>query len=186
MAFKQLRLIVDHFDSQALALSSTHMYGFQFATLYSLQHGLPGYAQLLGCFDHRKIADRRIFHKACLEFFCHADLPRGSWRDLLAGQKTIFEPAQQRGGRQLQNLSRPSNTEEFSLRRLVRSLETGNVSIPSQRANMPSSESFTGCGLAALAIENAGYHVVGVVNGQPSQQLDCVFICAHAVVISSR
>jgi hypothetical protein len=40
-----LWLLINHFDSQAFTPALPHQHGFQFAALYTLQHGLPRNAE---------------------------------------------------------------------------------------------------------------------------------------------
>jgi len=47
----KLRLLIDHFDSQALTPALPHENGFELAALYTPQYRLPRNVQFCGGFD---------------------------------------------------------------------------------------------------------------------------------------
>ena len=90
---KKLWLLIDYFDSQAFTPALADQHRFQFAALYTLQHGLPRNAQFRCGFDHRHVLWWRLLHDARPQFIIDANLPRRAWRDLLAGDESIGQPA---------------------------------------------------------------------------------------------
>jgi hypothetical protein len=48
-------LIIYDFDSQAFAATAGDKHGFEFAALYTLQHGLTRDTQFHGCFQHGQV-----------------------------------------------------------------------------------------------------------------------------------
>jgi hypothetical protein len=58
---KQVGLVVYHFDPQTFSAALADMDGVEFATLYTLQHGLAGYAEQFGGLLHHGIALGNVF-----------------------------------------------------------------------------------------------------------------------------
>src|SRR5207302_8103586 len=69
---------------------------------------------------------------------------------------------------------------------LRRWLETRNVAIATQAADMKRREAFTARRCASLTIENAGDHVVRVMHGQTTKLRDHIFVGVEAARLHAR
>ena len=69
------------------------MDGGEFTALYTLQHGLSGYAEKLGRLKHRHIAFAGLFNEARTKLLCDADAPWRPWGDLFTGNEAIGKPS---------------------------------------------------------------------------------------------
>ena len=87
-SLKKLWLLIDYFDSQAFMPALPHQNCFEFAALYTLQYRLAGNAQFGRGFDHRQELWGGLLYDARPQFIVDANLPRRTWRDLLARDET--------------------------------------------------------------------------------------------------
>ena len=87
--FKQSRLLIHDFDSQALTSALPDEHRFEFPALYTLQHRLARNAEFEGCFQHRQILRRRLRDDARAQFVGDSDLPGCPRSDLLAGNAAV-------------------------------------------------------------------------------------------------
>jgi hypothetical protein len=85
--------LLGHLDTEARLASSVDVDGAQLAALDTLQDGLPGDAQRLHRRAHRQPAGRRVFSEAGTQLVGQANLPGCAWRDLLAGEEAVLQPA---------------------------------------------------------------------------------------------
>jgi len=65
-------------------------------------------------FEHGKVLRRCFLHEACTQLIGDANLPRGSWRDLLTSYETIIEPPVHSGSVDTQDLRGLSNGRQFA------------------------------------------------------------------------
>ncbi len=91
-----------------------------------------------------------------------------------------------RGRVNAQDLCGLTNRHNLPSGWLRRWLETRNVAIATQAADMKRREAFTARRCASLTIENAGDQVVRVMNGQTTKQRDRIFVGVEAAIGSSR
>ena len=92
-------MVGDDLDSQAFSSAAADVDGFELATLYTLQHRLPGDAEPQPRFEHRQIVWWGVFDEACPQVVGDPNAPRGAWRELLTDDDAGGEPAVQRGRR---------------------------------------------------------------------------------------
>ena len=72
--------MVDHLDTQAFAAPLPYQHSFEFAALYTLQHGLPRNPEFDRSFQHRQIARWGLFHDPRPQLIGDANLPRRARR----------------------------------------------------------------------------------------------------------
>ena len=140
--------------------------GFEFAALYTLQHGLSGNTEPQSCFEHRQILWRRLFDEARPQLVGHADVPRSTWRELLADDYPGDEPAVQCGRHHAEDLGGVLDGDEFAIGALSRRLTARDVAIAAQVADVSGAEALAAGRASALAIENAGDDGVGVMGAR--------------------
>src|SRR5262249_8018654 len=128
---KKLWLLVDHSDSQAFVPALSHKHRFQLAALYTLQHRLTRNTQFRCGYDHGHILGWRLLHDARPQFLSDADLPWRAWRNLLAGNEAIGQPAMNAARVHAENLRGLANRHQLSIGRRRRRLETWDAAIPS-------------------------------------------------------
>ena len=143
---------------------------FQFAALYTLQHGLTRNAQFRCGYDHGHVLRRCLLHDPRPQFIVDANLPGRTWRDLLAGNESICQPTMDATGVHAQDLRRLANRNELSAGRRVWRLEPWDTAIASQAPDLIGGEAFASGRLAALTIQNSGDDFVGIKSSQAAQQ----------------
>ena len=177
--FEECWLLIHDFDSQALTPSLPHQHGVELATLYTLQYRLPRNAEFQRGFQHGQILGRRLLHDARSQLIGDANLPRRAGSDLLAGDEAIGQPAVNAGGVHAQNLRGLADRDQLSSGRLGRRLETRDIAIAAQTADLVGGEAFPDGGLASLTIEDSGDDFIGIKSGQTAQQRDGIFVGAR-------
>ena len=107
-----------------------------------------------------------------------ADPPGGAGGDLFAGDEAVVQPAQQRGGGDAELFGGGGHVEQLSFRRVVAGLVAGDLPVVPQRLDPTGGERQSAGCRALLAVEDSGDGGVGVVHGQPAQQVDGVLVGA--------
>ena len=177
---------IDHFDSQAFTPALPHQNSFQLAALYTLQHRLPRNAQFRGGYDHGHILRWRLLHDARPQFIVDANLPRRAWRDLLAGDETIGQPAMNADVFMPRICAALRIETSSPLGGVGWRLESRDTAIASQAADLVGGEAFARCGLASLTIEDSGDDFIGIKSGQARQQRERIFVGARPHRLESR
>src|ERR671919_947796 len=167
-----------HLDSQAFSASGADVDGFELAALDTLQHGLAGHAEGVGGFEHGEPAGRGVVDEAGPQFVGHADTPRGAGGELFAGDEPIVEPAVHGGSSDAEDLGRVGDGDELAVGLLGRSLVTRDLPVMPQGLDDGGGEPLAGGAAPTLAVQDAGDGGVGVVDGEPAQQLDGVLVGA--------
>src|SRR5579863_3963339 len=163
---KELWLLIDHFDSQAFTPALPHQHSFEFAALYTLQHRLARNAEFERGLQHRQIVRQLLLHDACPQLIGDPNLPRRAWSYLLAGDETICQPAMNRRSVHAENLRCLPNRNQLPGGRFSRRLESRDIAIAAQTADLVSGEAFTGSCLSSLPIQDSGDHFIGIEHGQ--------------------
>src|SRR5207247_3524312 len=120
-------------------------------------------------FEHRQVLRRSLADDAGPQLIRDSNLPRCPWRDLLAGNETIGQPAMNAGRVHAQNLRRFPNRNEFACRRLRGWLESRNVAIAPEAADLVGGEALPGGRLTSLTIQNPSYDFVGIEGRETSE-----------------
>ena len=149
------------------------MGGFELSALDTLQHGLTGDAERAHGLAHGQEAVVRLGVEARLELVGQANAPGSAGGVLLAGDDAVVEqPVKGRGGDAERDGGLPDGHEiAVGVRRFA---EGRDIPVPAQVADAVAVEAMAIGGRAALTVENAGDHGVGIVSGQPAQELDRV------------
>jgi len=108
-----------------------HEHRLQLAALYTLQHGLTRNTQFRRGYDHGHILWWRLLHDARPQFIIDADLPWRAWRNLLASNEAISQPAMNAARVHAENLRGLPNRHQLSVGRRRRLLESWEAAIPS-------------------------------------------------------
>ena len=87
---EEIWLVVYDLNSNAFSPSANDVKGVKFTTLYTLQHRLPRNTQFRRGYDHGHVLWWRLLHDARTQFLVDANLPRRTWRDLLASDEANF------------------------------------------------------------------------------------------------
>ncbi len=85
-----------------------------------------------------------------------------------------------------QDLCRLANRRQFPSKWLRRRLEARNVSIAAEAADLMSSKAFSGRRLSTLTIQDACDDIVGVMNGEATEQGEGIFFGAKATRLGAR
>src|SRR5271165_277415 len=125
--FEETRLAVWKLDSQSRFSTFCNVRRFDFAALYTLQHGLTGDAESAGGPLHGDEALTRRGGEACFQRVSHPDSPRRAGGDLLAGDQAVVQPTMQGRGRNVQDDRRRRDRHDVSFRSLQLVLETGDA-----------------------------------------------------------
>lgn len=157
-------------DSQAFAASAGDKHGFQFAALYTLQHGLTRDAQFHGCLQHRQILRWSLGRDARSQLFGDTDLPWSARSNLFTGDEAFGKPTMDSGSVHAQDLCGLVDGDNFALRSIGGWLKTRNAAIAAQTADLISGEAFPARRLSSLTIQDAGDHLVGIERRQAGQQ----------------
>src|SRR5918996_1277464 len=174
-----------HLDSQAFSASGADVDGFELAALDTLQHGLAGHAESAGGLEHRQPAGRRVVDEAGPQLVGHADTPRGAGGELFAGDEPIVEPAVHGGSSDAEDLGRVGDGDELAVGLLGRSLVTRDLPVMPQGLDDGGGEPLAGGAAPTLAVQDAGDGGVGVVDGEPAQQLDGVLVGAGGGLVGA-
>src|SRR5215831_8283863 len=177
---KQPRLSVNYFDSQAFTSPTPNMNGFEFATLYTLQHRLARDAQFHRGLQHGQIPRRGLLHEASTQLIAQADAPGCARSDLFSGQESIVDPSMQGRGGQTQALGCLFQRHEIPGGRFRWRLAAWNMAITAQTTDLIGREALPARRSASLTVENASDDVIGVVHGQTMQQGDRIFVGVEA------
>ena len=138
----------------------------EFATLYTLQHRLPGNAERLGGLLHHDIILRCFLDKLVAKIIGHATLPRRAGCDLLTGHKACVDPTVERGRRHAEEGRGLLNAQQFTCRGLRPWFEAWDLPMsPSISYEVGGEAQPPSCG-PTLSVENAGDDVVRVVSRQ--------------------
>ena len=78
-----------------------------------------------------------------------------------------------------QDLRGLANRYEFPCGRLRRWLETRNLAIAAQAADLIGGEAFAGGAFASLSIQDSGDNVIGIKSSQAMQQRERIFVGAN-------
>jgi len=149
------------------------------ATLDTLPHGLPGDAEQAHGLIHGEISVGSFLCDALAQIIGETNPPRSARRELLSSDDALVEPAMNRRGCNAERDRCLFDVQEFTFRRVGWTYETGDVPLPAQTADEVGGEAMTVGALAALTIEDAGDHRVGIMSGQPPHQRDRVLIRAQ-------
>ena len=141
------------------------MNGAQLAPLYTLQYCLPRDAESFGGVLHGKPSEWCVFYELRAQFFGQPDAPRGTWSELLAGDKAVEQPPQQRRLGNAQDLCGASDRHDLTGWRLSWRLVTGDVAVPSEATDQVGGEALPGGTATTLTIENARDDRVRIVLG---------------------
>ena len=107
------------------------------------------------------------------------NLPRRAGRELLAGDEAVRQPAMNARRIHAENLRRLANGNQFPAGRFSRRLESPNMAIAPQAANLVGSEAFARSGLSSLTIQNSGDRFIRIKIGQAPKQGDRIFVGAR-------
>jgi len=142
---------------------------FELAALDTLQYRLPRNAEFQRSLQHRQIIRRLLLHDACPQLIGDSNLPRRPWSDLLAGDETICQPAMNTACVHAENLRGFPNRNQLPAGRFGRRLESRNIAIAPQAADLVSSETFASRRFASLAIQNPRDDFIGIKHGQAAK-----------------
>ena len=173
-------MLIHDFDSQALTSALPNQHGGELATLYTLQHRLPRNAEFQRGFQHGQIVRRRLRHDAGAQLLGDANLPRRAGSDLLAGNEAVGQPTVNAGGIHAENLRGLADGDQLSWGRLRGRLETRDITIAAQAADLVGGEAFPHGGAASLTIQNSGDDFIRIKSGQAAQKRDGIFVGARS------
>ncbi len=165
-------------DPQAFSASGADVDGFEFAALDTLQHGLAGHAEGVGGLEHGQPAGRGVVDEAVAQLVGEADAPRGAGGELFAGDEAVVDPAVHGGRGDAEDLGRFGHGDELAVGLLGGRLVAGDAPVVAEALDDGGGEALAGGAAPALAVQDAGDGGVGVVDGEPSQQGDGVFVGA--------
>ena len=149
------------------------------ATLDTLPHGLSGNAQQAHCLIHGEISAGSFFRDAFAQIIGETNLPRSARRELFAADNALVEPAMNRRRCNAELRCCLLDVQQFAFRRVDCRFETRDAPLSAQTADEVGREALTVSALAALTIEDACNHRVGVMSSQPPQQCGRVLVGAH-------
>jgi hypothetical protein len=126
---EEIGLRADQLEAQAFFAPAPDMDGCDLAALDTLPHGLPGNAQQAHGLVHGEATVRSFFGDARAQVGGEANAPRRTVSELLASDDAIVEPAMNRRGCDTERGCRLFDGQQFTLRRVVRTFEAGDVSL---------------------------------------------------------
>src|SRR3982075_2738441 len=168
-----------HFDPESFLTSARDMDGLKLATLDTLQHRLTRHAESADRLTHRQESFASFTVEAGLELVGEPDAPGRTGRDLLASDDAVVDETMngRRGDAEVGR--RTFDGQQLACSGVSIRDEARNLPVRPQAANTIALEAMTARRPAALPIEDAGDHSVGVVDCQAAHERDRVLIGAH-------
>ena len=154
------------------------MYGLEFATLYTLPHGLTRYAENLHSLEHSNISLRYVFDDLRTKLISDADPPWRSRCQLLTRDDAFVEPSVQGRRGQVQDLCGLPYIHKIAFGRLGRWLEAWDVPVLAKTIDTVRSEPETCRCPALLPIQDARDGGVVVVTCQTPEEINRIFVGA--------
>src|SRR5713101_3859304 len=145
---------------------------FKLATLYTLQHSLPGDPEGQGGFQHRQPSGWSLLDKLRAKVIGETDAPGGTGSDLLAGDEAVAQPTMKRRGRDCELGGSFGHCHEFPFGRIRRGLETSDAPVAAKVPDVGGREAPPRCRETSLPVQDPGDDRIRVVAGQAAHQFD--------------
>lgn len=173
-------------DSQRFFPSGPDMDGVQLAALYTLQHGLAGYAEVFHGLVHCHITGRRLLHEPETGRLVDSDAPGSAGSDLFAIEEAVVEPTMDGRGGHPEDFRGFADGDEGSVIGPGRRVEAGDFPVAAEVADALDREPESLGGGFSLAAEDGGDDVVGVELGEAADQVDGVLVGPDSALALSR
>src|SRR5262249_31620124 len=156
------------------------MDGLKLATLDTLQHRLTRDAESADRLTHREESFASLTVESGLEIVGEPDAPGRTGRDLLASDDAVVDETMNGRRCNAERGRRTFDGQQLTCSGVRIRDEARNLPVRPQAANTIALEAMTARRLAALPIEDAGDHSVGVVDCQAAHERDRGLIGAHS------
>jgi hypothetical protein len=169
---KESKVVGGNFNAKATSAALDDLDGASLAALDLMQHRLARNAEALGGLRERNEPIGDVGHKASADLIGEADAPRRVGGGLLAGEQGVPEPAADRKRRDAELAGGVLDRHDFAggiwrrRRGDACALAGGLHACAGERKAM--------AGASPLAVEDRGDLLVGMVSGEPADQVDRV------------
>ena len=170
---KQSSFGLKHLDSQAFATAGGDVHRVSLSALDLVQHGLARDAEAFRGLVERQISVRDVGHELGADLVGQPDPPWRARGDLLAGEQPFAQPATDRRGRHAAAWRPPARSMTVSLSGSGGGA-TGMPGALPDPLHARRGERQAGAGAPALAVEDRRDLLVGVMHGEPADQVDRV------------